>query len=162
MQCVKSISLTFRKPALDYVSTRQTSECPVEKGVVKSKWGSFSPGRIIAGVASALQLTHESFKTLSETINPRNNSTSQKWEVYDTLVSNVWVSTVAGDLGEAIVNQAAENAEIGNFGYWNDTSYPRMYLATGKNFDLTEAELLGGVDGNSFNEFRSSLAAQRN
>lgn len=158
MQCVKNIS-PFRKTAVEYVSTRQTSDCPVEKGVVKSKWGSVSPGRIIAGVASALQLTHESFKTLSQTISTQSNSTNQRWELYNTLVSNIWVSTVAGDLGESIVNQAVENAEIGNVGYWNDTSYPRMYLVTGKNFDLTEAELLGGVDGNSFNEFQSSFAA---
>lgn len=122
------------------------SECPQEKGVVKTKWGSISPGHLIAGVASALQETHDTFQTIYNTISESPISINSS-ELSSTRISNVWVATVTGDLGEVVIYQASEKPVVGNEGYWNNTAYPRLYMSAGGAQEITDAELLGGIDG---------------
>lgn len=128
---------------------RQQSACPQEHGVAKSRWGSVSPGRIIAGTASALQQTQDTLQNFLAVVQPNTSSIDHSNSKYSTAVlDNVWLSTVVNDLAEMIIYQASENPEIGNVGYWNDTLFPRAYLTSGANFELTQPELLGGIDGN--------------
>lgn len=116
--------------------------------MVKTKWGSISPGHLIAGVASALQETSDTLETIYKTIQGSEpaaliSSTS----LFSTRLSNLWISTVSGDLGEIVVYQASEQPIIGNKGYWNHTIYPRLYMSAGGAQEMTDAELLGGIDG---------------
>lgn len=126
-------------------SGRLVSGCPQEKGVVKTKWGSISPGHLIAGVASALQETHETYETIYSTM--AASSLILASSLSTMVLSNVWIATVAGDLGEIVVYQASERPIVGNEGYWNDTIFPRLYVSAGGAQELTDAELLGGIDG---------------
>lgn len=120
------------------------SGCPQEKGVVKTKWGSISPGHLIAGVASALQETHETYQTIYSAMAASPLVASSLSTV---VLSNVWIATVAGDLGEVVMYQASESPVVGNEAYWNDTIFPRLYMSAGGAQELTDAELLGGIDG---------------
>lgn len=124
------------------------SGCPQEKGVVKTKWGSISPGHLIAGVSSVLQETHETFEVIYNSMAESASAPLLSSSSFSsTRLSNVWISTVAGDLGEVVVYQASKEPIIGNEGYWNDTNFPRLYLSAGGAQEMTDAELLGGIDG---------------
>lgn len=125
------------------------SGCPEEKGVVKTKWGSISPGHLIAGVASALQESQDTFEDIYRTIHEKAEHLDQiTSSAFSTvMLDNLWISTVAGDLGEIVVYQASEKPVVGNEGYWNDTLYPRLYMSAGGSQEMTDAELLGGIDG---------------
>lgn len=129
--------------------TINLSRCPIEGGVIKTKWGSISPGHIIAGVASALQETKVNFKKLVEVIQEERNTTSNNRYVHSNMknISNVLVATVVGDLAEVTVRQAFSNPRIGNLGTWNNTYLPRVHYLNDKPHDMTSAELLGGIDG---------------
>lgn len=67
----------------------------------------------------------------------------------------------SGDLAEVIVFQAAQtnlDMKLGFSGQWNDTYLPADYYMTVPNspdiakrfWQITDAELLGGIDGNYF------------
>lgn len=38
-----------------YMTFRMISRCPVEDGVIKTDWGTISPGTLVAAIASALE-----------------------------------------------------------------------------------------------------------
>lgn len=134
-------------------SGRLVSLCPQEKGVVKTKWGSISPGHLIAGVASALQETHETFEVIYNSMTETASMPLVASSFSQTELSNVWISTVAGDLGEVVVYQASDTPIVGNEGYWNDTTFPRLYMSADGAQELTDAELLGGIDGECRSDF---------
>lgn len=125
------------------------SKCPVEHGVVKTKWGSVSVGHVIAGIASALEETTVLFQSLIEEVEVKENG-SRRFSQSDrvnTEINNVIVSTLAGSLGQVILHQAFRNPALDNAGKWNDTSYPRAYYIAEKPREMTRATLLGGIDG---------------
>lgn len=67
-------------------------------------------------------------------------------------LDNVWVSTLAGDIGEMAVYQGplvGSKMTIGATGFWNSTMQPRLYYLTDRNghLDATRAEIVGGIDG---------------
>jgi hypothetical protein len=129
----------------------QISNCPIKKGNVNTKWGAVSAGHIIAATASALQQTTATFERIELSIN--NASDKNVTSVPPTIVTNtnnvnnVWISTIAGDLATVILKQAQYTPEIGTDGFWNDTLLPRIYYLKSTNWDMTETDILGGIDG---------------
>lgn len=127
-----------------------SSRCPVERGVVKTKWGTVSAGHVIAGIASALEESTVPFQRLVEEVEAKENVSkrfSQSARV-NTGINNVWVSTLAGNIGQVILHQAFREPVLDNPGKWNDTSYPRAYYIAEEPWDMTTATFLGGIDGN--------------
>lgn len=98
-------------------------------------------------MASALQETCDTFQTIYNTIQESESLPLIISSLSSARLSNVWISTVAGDLGEIVIYQASEEPVVGNEGYWNDTIYPRLYMSAGGAQEMTDAELLGGIDG---------------
>lgn len=131
------------------------SACPIKRGVVKTKWGPVSAGHIIAGVASALQRSTATFSRIEDAINTELNKNgtadaggSPTITANTNNVNNVWVSTIAGDLAGAVLSQASNSPELGTDGFWNDTLLPRVHYLKSIKWDMTEADILGGIDGN--------------
>lgn len=137
-----------------------TSKCPVELGVVKTRWGTISPGHMIAGIASSLEASTVSFQRIAEEIEVKENVTrklsqstndvtrrlSQSAQL-NTEINNVWVSTVVGNLAQVVLHQAFHEPAVDNEGIWNDTSYPRAHYIARDPWEMTRATLLGGIDG---------------
>lgn len=127
--------------------------------MLQSKWGPISPAHVIYGVASALQETREKFYKIAEAVFSDNNTTDYYLSdsTEKVLISNVWVSTVAGDLGEVVLNQAFVQPLMGNEGAWNDTLYPRLHFLNAEQWDMSRAELLGGFDGKIYIVYHDAI-----
>ncbi|KAF5281457.1 hypothetical protein FQA39_LY17775 [Lamprigera yunnana] len=138
--------------------------CFVEGGVVNTKWGVISPGHIIAGVAAALQEMSMEMQELVPIIQKKSNQTKNNFE-YTGSINNVRIATIAGDLGELTLQQAFHKPQFGNYGLWNDTLLPRIYYLPDIRYEMTSAELLGGIDGAIFAEnikiWRSTIRRTR-
>ncbi|CAH2238202.1 uncharacterized protein LOC120630414 [Pararge aegeria] len=134
-------------------ANRINSRCPIEDGVIKTEWGTISPGTLVAALASALEpqqvtisdiLKADIFK--EEISQAMVDSAMEDWytehEEFDiddqssdtnNNISNLWVATLAGDLAEVVVNQgplvgASEHRMlVGSSNRWNDTLLPRDY-----------------------------------
>ncbi|XP_018331485.1 uncharacterized protein LOC108741255, partial [Agrilus planipennis] len=141
----------FYAISLIIFSISQTSSCPIEKGVIYTKWGTVSPGIIIAGVAAALETSNLPFQQIMSTMQIHQNKTESEIDYSSTVlsrnISNIWTSTVAGDLGEVVILQAVNPPIIGTPGTWNNTMLPRIFYLDDINYDFTRSELLGGIDG---------------
>lgn len=66
-------------------------------------------------------------------------------------IDNIWLTTIAGELAEMIVYQGplGNNITFGATGFWQNIIRPTIYYLTNsyKNFYVTRAELIGGIDG---------------
>ncbi|XP_048489173.1 uncharacterized protein LOC105385944 [Plutella xylostella] len=148
--CPVSVELTQR--LMSNNSDRLPSRCPIEEGVIQTKWGTISPGTVVAAIAASLEsqrvlvtdiLNADVFKAgLAE---PIMDATNGEWDVdIETLhtvrqtpglatadISNLWAATLAGDLAEVAVNQgplvgsASQKMVVGSNNKWNDTLLPR-------------------------------------
>lgn len=128
--------------------TVKSSRCPLESGIVKTRWGTISPGHIIAGIASALQETTLAVQEVIDVIQKDKNITKKASAKLNLgTISNVGVSTLIGDLAEVTLYQASDKPKIGNSGVWNNSYIPRLYYIKDEPFEMTSAELLGGIDG---------------
>ncbi|KAK9758523.1 hypothetical protein QE152_g427 [Popillia japonica] len=144
---VRSMSLRDQ-PEVVIQNSRQISDCPIEKGVVKTRWGTVSPGHVIAGIATAFQETNVNFFELVEELeNDYNITSSFIPRAVTSSLNNVVISTIVGDLAEVILNQAYTTPTFGDVGRWNDTIFPRAHYLDREQWDMTTAELLGGIDG---------------
>lgn len=136
------------QPEVVIQNSRQISDCPIEKGVVKTRWGTVSPGHVIAGIATAFQETNVNFFELVEELeNDYNITSSFIPRAVTSSLNNVVISTIVGDLAEVILNQAYTTPTFGDVGRWNDTIFPRAHYLDREQWDMTTAELLGGIDG---------------
>lgn len=118
---MRLIYLIFSRP---FERVTEYSDCPEQKGVIYTKWGTVSVGPLIAGIASAFERTNSS-----------------------TDVDNVWLATLGGMLGQAIINQATDKPNIFNTGVWNNTIKPGKFYLKGNHWDGNVAQLLGAIDG---------------
>ena len=82
----------------------QLSRCPVEDGVVyTSRWGTVSPGTVLAAIAAALEPQEVELALLLTEPTEANNDTDklEKFERYKAMsltvqLHNIWVATLAG------------------------------------------------------------------
>lgn len=129
------------------------SMCPLKLGNLKTKWGPVSASHLIAGIAAGLQQNQVTFQRVFDAIHMHEGTTNVSYKLLNVNdessnsdVDSVLFATIAGDLGEVVLTQATENPIIGNKGYWNDTLLPRAFYLRLHQWDLTEAEILGGLD----------------
>ncbi|XP_030756010.1 uncharacterized protein LOC115882230 [Sitophilus oryzae] len=128
------------------------SACPLKLGNVKTNWGSISVSHLIAGVATGLQQNQVTFQRIIDAIHTNTGATNISSALLSDAndvnheVDNVLFATIVGDLGEVVLSQATENPIIGNQGYWNDTLLPRAFYLRSRQWDLTQAEILAGID----------------
>ncbi|XP_012252675.2 uncharacterized protein LOC105684120 isoform X1 [Athalia rosae] len=69
-----------------------------------------------------------------------------------TKLDNIWVASLAGDIGEMAVYQGpivGSAMALGATGFWNSTMQPRTFYLTDHNghLEATRAEIIGGIDG---------------
>ncbi|XP_046481630.1 uncharacterized protein [Neodiprion pinetum] len=127
------------------ISTYTQSSCPVENGVVKTKWGAVSMGPVLAGIAAALE---PQTVTLAELLSA---DLEEKGYTSGPALTNRWIATLGGDLAEAALIQGpgqVSSINIGAIGGFNSTALPRWYfLTTNENLETTTAEIRGDLDG---------------
>nr|XP_034193342.1 uncharacterized protein LOC117610265 [Osmia lignaria] len=124
------------------------SKCPVENGVIKTEWGTLSPGLVLAGIAAATQPEITTLKNLEpDTVQKKNINLS-------LTLDNKWVATLAGDLAEVALRQGptmdpqTDKLSLGATGNWNSTALPRWYfLSSNEKNEMTTAEIRGDLDG---------------
>ncbi|XP_017010436.2 uncharacterized protein [Drosophila takahashii] len=133
-----------------YAGSEGTSQCPVEDGLVRTRWGTVSAGTLIAGIAAGVQQQTIQLTTLlalSSQRRARGRSQSQTTSTID----NRWAATLSGDLAEVTLVQLPASttpASVGATGGWNDTVLPHWYfLSQRTNLEATDAEIRGGLDG---------------
>ncbi|XP_022902258.2 uncharacterized protein [Onthophagus taurus] len=127
---------------------RLLSDCPVEKGVIKTRWGTVSPGHLIAAFIAAFEESHVELQSLMSDISKELNITFDSDVSESVKVNNVLAVTLVGDMAEVIFSQNVNsNVSFGQSGRWNNTMYPREHYLSEHRWDMTEAEFLGGLDG---------------
>uniref|UniRef100_A0A6M2DZA1 VWFA domain-containing protein n=1 Tax=Xenopsylla cheopis TaxID=163159 RepID=A0A6M2DZA1_XENCH len=140
----------MREEYEDFGNNNQISQCPVETGVIRTKWGAVSAGTLLAGIAAGLENQKVSVRNLisfSTNLNARKNDGSNP--IYASEINSLYPATLVGDLAEAALFQGHEdNIQVGSRGAWNSTSVPRWYfLNSQKPSQITDAEIRGGLDG---------------
>ncbi|CAD7011746.1 unnamed protein product [Ceratitis capitata] len=120
-------------------------------GVIWTPWGTVSAGALLAGVATGLQQQSVQLRTLLA-LSSRNNGYTNLPQTATVSVDNRWAATLAGDLAEVALVQVpfttTETASVGANGAWNSTVMPKWYfLMQRQNFEMTDAEIRGGLDG---------------
>ncbi|KAB0801022.1 hypothetical protein PPYR_05376 [Photinus pyralis] len=127
----KDIDIDVQRDLAKKTLTFELSDCPVEDGVVYTRWGAVQAGHVISGIAAARD---------------------QQYIIKDGVkVDGRYAATLAGDLAEVVLHQGVKSVkqfEVGVKGGWNGTQVPRWYFIE-KNFnlELTDAEIRGGLDG---------------
>lgn len=135
-------------PAVAPYTKIEPSACPVENGVIKTKWGDVSAVPLIAGIAAAMepQLININQLMRGESVEPGYFENSPK-------LNNKWLATITGDLAAVCWFQGPTKNEntpfqIGVDGRWNSTNLPRWYfLNSNTDIEMTRATLRGDVDG---------------
>ncbi|XP_061399935.1 uncharacterized protein LOC133335641 [Musca vetustissima] len=132
--------------------TNTISQCPVENGVIRTKWGNVAAGNLIAGIAAGLQPQTVQLRSLLALSSRRGSYVQNMPQVATVGVDNRWAATIAGDLAEVALVQvpvsSTGQATVGASGAWNSTVMPKWYfLSQRQNMEMTDAEIRGGLDG---------------
>lgn len=133
-----------------YGNTNQMpSSCPVENGVIRTPYGTVSPGTVIAGIAAGLEYQNIQLTQLLQLSRRGRLGNYQQQSNY--YVDNRFAATLAGDLAEVALVQvptSQNGVTIGANGGWNNTAYPEWYfLQQNSDLEMTDAEIRGGLDG---------------
>ena len=110
----------------------------VEKGVVLTSHGTLALGHVITGISCG------GFNRDTRMIIP---------EIYGSTSShldNLLFTTIAGDLGQTALQYYSDPQTYSLFGptgHWNSETDPRVYTISSKDTEMTEAEILGDMDG---------------
>ncbi|KAH8401986.1 hypothetical protein KR009_009021 [Drosophila setifemur] len=134
-----------------YAGADGTSQCPVEDGLVRTRWGTVSAGTLIAGVAAGVQQQNVQVNTLLALSSQRRANWRSQSQTTNS-IDNRWAATLAGDLAEVTLVQvpvsSSNAASVGATGGWNDTVLPHWYFLSQRvNLEATDAEIRGGLDG---------------
>nr|CAD7576477.1 unnamed protein product [Timema californicum] len=74
-----------------------TSRCPIEDGIVRtSHWGQVSPGQVLAGIATKLQVQSVEMSKLARPSNEALRTEAFQRLSTSKLVTNYWAATLAG------------------------------------------------------------------
>ena len=81
----------------------QVSRCPIEDGVVyTSRWGTVSPGTVVAAIAAALEPQEVQMSLLlTEPVQTNDTDKAEKFDRYMAMslsaqLHNIWAATLAG------------------------------------------------------------------
>jgi hypothetical protein len=81
----------------------QQSRCPIEDGVVyTSRWGTVSPGTVLAAIAAALEPQEVPISLLlTEPVQANDTNKVEKFDRYEAMslsvqLHNTWAATLAG------------------------------------------------------------------
>lgn len=121
------------------------SKCPVENGVIKTRWGVVSPGLVLSAIAAATQPQTVMLQDVQSELSKKYNA-----NLSDVSIDNKWFATLAGDLAEVALLQGPTRLKVsvGTTGHWNSTALPRWYfLDSNETFEMTTAEIRGDLDG---------------
>ncbi|XP_044257184.1 uncharacterized protein LOC123006628 [Tribolium madens] len=134
--CNKVAHYTSRvqKRETEFAETEPSAKnrCPVESGVIYTKWGEIKAGIVLAGIAAGFQPNSV----------PVSNGQGS--------VDSAYASTIAGELSEVALYETGKPRIVGNKGSWNTTVDQKYYFLTNSDKDhlyLTDAEIRGGLDG---------------
>ncbi|CAH0724807.1 unnamed protein product, partial [Brenthis ino] len=121
------------------------SACPILGGVVFTRWGAVSAGHVVAGIAGGAQFQNVPIANLAKGSIINNPNIKQT-------VSSIYVTTLSGDLAEAVLIQNTERGSptitIGTAGNWNSTQAPRFYMLRSRlDVEMTDPETRGDIDG---------------
>lgn len=106
------------------------SDCPIEDGVVYTKWGSIQAGSVLAGIAAGF----ENIAIESEKVDAENE----------------FAATISGDIAEVATWQGTNlnSYDVGTKGSWNSTLVPKYYFINdNEKYQFTDAEIRGDLDG---------------
>lgn len=129
----------------------QSSQCPLEGGVVWTPWGTVSAGSLIAGIAAGLQPQTVQVANLLKIL-AKDHKVSRQVNARLS-VSSVYAATLAGDLAEVALLQGPSaqttgQETVGASGGWNSTVLPRyFFLSQNQRLQMTDAEIRGSLDG---------------
>uniref|UniRef100_A0A1B6D0F0 Uncharacterized protein n=1 Tax=Clastoptera arizonana TaxID=38151 RepID=A0A1B6D0F0_9HEMI len=143
---------------MDTYTDTALSSCPIENGVIYTKYGSVKIGMVLAGIAAGLQSQTVSqnnlFQLAARGKTYKRPSTMLRGLTTFTStpsVSNRWVATLSGEIAELSLLQGPINQQsmrVGLSGGWNDTLVPRYYFLSEQSRDaLTDTDIRGAVDG---------------
>ncbi|XP_055536288.1 uncharacterized protein LOC129724976 [Wyeomyia smithii] len=142
------------------IATNAISACPVENGVIYTRWGNVAAGTVLAGIAAGIEPQTVEIRNL---IPAKNAQFRARQQAQPLRVDNRWASTLAGDLGEVTLLHSPSqpnNIQVGAAGAWNNTVAPRWFFLSQRTaLEMTDAEIRAGIDGltlaNNVVEWRS-------
>ncbi|XP_053686026.1 uncharacterized protein LOC128735569 [Sabethes cyaneus] len=142
------------------IASNAISACPVENGVVYTRWGNLAAGTVLAGIAAGIEPQTVEIRNL---IPAKNGQFRARQQAQPLRVDNRWASTLAGDLGEVTLLHSPSqpnNIQVGAAGAWNQTVVPRWFFLSQRTaLEMTDAEIRAGIDGltlaNNIVEWRS-------
>jgi hypothetical protein len=133
---------------VDVASSVLVSACPVENGVISSRWGAVAAGPLITGLAAGLEPQQVQARELLALSRSGQYRARQQGPL---TVDNRFAATLAGDLGEVALLQgpiATGSPQVGAPGAWNSSAIPRwFFLSQRERLEHTDAEIRGGLDG---------------
>lgn len=110
------------------IASNAISACPVENGVVYTRWGTVAAGTVIAGIAAGLEPQTVQLRDL---LPARSGQIRARQQVQPMRVDNLWAATISGDLAEVSllhVPSSPNNIQVGAAGAWNSTVSPRWFF----------------------------------
>lgn len=149
------------------IASNALSQCPVENGIMRTRWGAVAVGPLISGIAAGLEPQMVNARELLEL----SRGQYRARQTVTLRVDNRFAATLAGDLAEVALLQApllpnSDRPSVGVSGAWNNTAIPRWYfISQRERLEMTDAEIRGGLDGlflaRNIIEWRSRFNALR-
>lgn len=144
-------------------TTGDLSMCPIENGVVYSRYGAVKLGIVLAGIAAGIQsqsISRRNLVALAARANQargpqfRQQYRPNLYSMYDNSnpnISNTWAATIAGEVAEVALLQGpvyGASMRIGVGGGWNVTLVPKYYFLSENSQDaLTDTTIRASIDG---------------
>ena len=128
------------------------SSTGIEKGVVLTQNGTVALGHVITGISCG-GFNRDTQMTIPQIY----GSTSSR-------LDNLFFSTVSGDLGQTALQYHSSPTTyrlLGPAGHWNNESFPEVYTLSSKESEMTDAEVLGDMDGTILGTIIPTIQARK-